>query len=220
MQVVHLYIQRQTASTNTIITHLNHHIATLMLEMQINKTYVDARSFHAIQRIHPIERTPCLVVGRSFIYNLEQILQVLTPRRAAAVRVYGAISPEEQTDNYMKSFADPKYNMDDETDAMQNEEQIAAKMQNLQKRRPQMSGVQGALPGGRKLPVRKPTPMSTFDSDSKFLADAGLDNVDDTPEQPYFSEHDGDSILEEERLDEARKTAGYKPYMGRRTGRR
>lgn len=216
---VYLYIQRQAASTNAIIMHLNHHIDGLMREMQIHKTYVDTSTLHAIRRVHNIARTPCLVVGRNMIYDVEKILQTLTPRRAATAGAYGALSDEEQVANYMQSFTDPSLDMSEDGESTQDSTQITQRMYDLQKRRPQMNGVPGAPPGGRKMPVRKAVPMATFDSDDKFLQGAGLDNIDETPSQNHFSQYDGDSILEEERLDEARHTAGYKAYNGRR-GRR
>ena len=167
-----------------------------------------------------IVRTPTLVNGNIHKIGVTNILQYLiscVKRRETYGK--GVASPDEMMANYQKNVLADGDN-EEKTDLL-DEAVVRKKMEEMQKKRPQMAGVVGPnkISGGKPIKVNRGKQSKKFSDDGageqEFIEASGI-NVVNTPAQKYEKSEDGDLTLEDYYLEEAEKQLGHKKTIKRR----
>jgi hypothetical protein len=206
--IVLIYVQPKAKSTEVLTNFIGKHIDQINENLMVKLIKVTAKNVQII-KAKGIERTPTLVYEKKKYVSLEKIMKMLTPPAENKDHFgYGNTSP----DDLVHSFHDAIISTgdDDEPDDDSPEmrgQVIRQKMAAMQKRRPEMQGVESnkKIKGGRK--VKSGTPGKTkFESDADFVKASRTDNMELTPFKTYMDDADGDLILEEYFLDEANRS--------------
>jgi hypothetical protein len=151
-----------------------------------------------------ITKLPTLICEKDRKIGITDIINYLSAflkeRRAGPITA----PPEEQLHEYSVKVLDLG---DEEKSDELDEQNLRQKMEEFQKKRPQMLGVTGPdkIKGGKPIKrVKGAGDKFTDDSagDQKFISQSGK-NVEPTPTKKYDTEEDGESILEDYFLDEA-----------------
>lgn len=220
LPIAYLYVQRKSVKTNRIAQHLAVSIpAGLNRFMELKKIYVTQENVADLRKHHRLVTTPSVLFRGRMVSELSNILQVLTPPNAMRAGFGAAMSPEEQTQAYIQSFADKNISMDehDGDETVLTNEILQRRMDEIQRRRPQFDGLTGNNADklnrktGRKIVARNAAPAPTFETDDDFVRSTG-DNVG-TPYSEGYDEGDGSTAFEDYKLAEAQNTAGYKPMI-------
>jgi hypothetical protein len=217
--VVVIYVQKDQKSTKVLTDFIANNIDRINHSLIIKLTTVNAGNAKAVKG-SGIERTPTLVYdGKKFV-TLEKIIQILTPPEITKDNFgYANTNPDDLVHQYQSTIMDAGDDGDDGDDQDTRGEVIRQKMVQMQKKRPQMDGVEGdrRLNGGRKITSKQP-PKKQFSDDDEFRRATRVDNVDDTPMKEYTDDIDGSRMLEDYYNDEADKAGRL--HTGKRSGRR
>jgi hypothetical protein len=198
-----VYIKKDAASTKALTNFIAKNIDEISRTVIIDLKPVTAKNVEEIKRLG-IDRTPTLVYGGKKYISLERIVKILTPKRntsAGGREGYGAdaSNPDELIHKYQDGVINTGDNDYEDDPRVTREDEIRRKMASFQKRRPQMSGMEGSdryLKGGRKI-VNKRSNKGRFDDDDDFRRATGVDDQEDTPQNKYLDETDGNLILED-----------------------
>lgn len=180
----------------------------------INFISVTAKN-SATFRAKGIEATPALVFNGRIVTGLEKIIAELQPAAKAVDPTYGitSTSPEESVSNmWYEEIVKGKDDNGEGKDGLSKDE-ISAKMNAIQARRPQIEGMgkgQRIPSGGRKIQASK-VQYNDFADDESFVAAAGSRAVEATPAAEYYDDRDGASLLEQYYNDQADQE-GRKPF--------
>jgi hypothetical protein len=194
--VLYLYIKQDAKTTKILLNFIGKHIDAINKKFVIKSTMVTSKNAAEVKS-KGVSRTPTLIVGKQKYETLEKIVKVITPATERKEGFgFSTRSPEELTQSYLDGVLNSKDDDDDPVSGF--DEDFRRKMANFQKRRPAMEGVEKSsmLKGGRKITAKKKVPQS-FSDDSEFQEFAGVNNLENTPSDKYFSETDGDALLEE-----------------------
>lgn len=215
-----IYVNPTSDSTKILLKFIGKFIDQINEHLVIKMIKVTKQNVDQV-KAKGIERTPTLVYERKKYVSVEKIIKILTP-------------PAEQKDHYgygitssdelVHTYHDAILNADDDEDALDEDnpenraDVIRQKMAAMQKRRPEMSGVDSTkkLKGGRKL-KNNPMGKRKFESDDDFVKASRTDNIESTPIKGYMDEADGALLLEEYYLEEAKRSG---KQVGQRVSRR
>lgn len=199
-----IYVQPEMKSTDILTNFISKNIDRINHHLTVRIVKVTPRNAKIVKQ-SGVDRTPTLVYdGRKFV-TLEKIVRILTPPELNQDSYgYGNTSSDELIHKYQDAILDTG-DEDDEMDPGKRGEVLRQRMAALQKRRPQMEGVDKTrqLRGGRKV-TAKPPPKSRFDTDDDFRKATRIDNIEDTPtKNDYMDDADGARLLEDYFNDEA-----------------
>lgn len=171
--------------------------------LPVTVEYVNPEAEKRLQAIG-VKCLPTLVYkGKAHIDGWENIKKKLIPRTQAKESLgEGTTAPEEYIEKYMSSVINEGDDDDGGSgDALQRDE-IQRRMSAFQKKRPVMEGVERThhLSGGRKVVGKKQN--KSYENDDEFIADSGVGDSD-TPRDDYFTDTDGELLLENYRNQEA-----------------
>jgi hypothetical protein len=202
--VVSIYLQKDKRTSKILLDFLNQHIDALNKVVYVKLEYVTKNNVGYLKR-KGITKTPTMIFGDKIITSVEEIIKKLTPpERKAESFGLGIGSPDELIYAYQTGVIIS--NGDEEEDDLpgsNRSDELRRKMAAIQKRRPQMEGVDSSkkLKGGRKISYKENN--TKFNNDMEFKKAAGVDNIIDTPINKYLTSEDGDSILEDYKNHEA-----------------
>lgn len=217
--IVKIYLSTTAKSTTLLTAHLAKHIDALNNLLMIQFIYITEKNAEAIQK-RGIRRTPTLIHSDRKFEGLEKIIQVLTPpKQGRETYGYGMTSPDEMLHQWQsEAMSRANDEDDDESNADVVENKMRARMAVFQKKRARMEGTskEHTVPGGRK--VKAKNNQKTYDGDSDFIKDAGVDQdrTDNTPTERFVEDADGELLLEDYYLNEA--MAAGKTTKPRRRG--
>lgn len=206
--IVNIYVNPHAESTKILDVFLAKHIDQINQHLYVKRIKVTGKNIAIIKK-KGIDHTPTLVYNRRKYVSLDKIVRILTPPAENKDHYgYGNTSSNDLVHQYHSTILDTgdDNGEDDETDPETRSNVIRQKMAALQKRRPEMDGVdtKRKLKGGRKVKANQ-LGKTKFDNDEEFKKYAGIDNIIDTPARKYTDDFDGAMILEEYYLDEAMK---------------
>lgn len=193
---VQLYVQPKAKSTLILTNHLGKYIDHINKRIHIDIIYVNDGNLRVVQQ-RGITRTPTMVCNGKYYTCLEKIISILTP--PSNVREQFGIenaSPEELVSRHQEAVINAAPDEEEDNPGIKREEELQRKMAAMQRKRPEMEGVNDAskIRGGRKI-VSRQTVKSSFNNDEDFRAASNID-VDPTPVKEYYGEEDGARTLE------------------------
>lgn len=213
-----IYVQNEAKSTQILTAFIGKHIDRINHYLTVRIIKVTAKNSRIV-KANGIERTPTLVYNNRKFVTLEKIIALLTPPELNKDNYgYGNTSSDDLVQSYQDNIINAGDDDDDPADPDVRTKVIQQKMAALQKRRPEMNGVDTdrKLKGGRKVTSR-PGGRKEFKDDEEFYKASRVDNIEDTPTKNYMDESDGALILEEYYNSEA-DAAGRK--VGKKISRR
>jgi hypothetical protein len=199
-----LYINPTAKSTELLDSFLAKYIDKINQHLYIKKIKVSSKNIDEVKS-RGIIQTPTLVYNQRQIISVEKIIKFLTPPSDSKEQFRSGVSnPDDLIHQYQDTLMQQEDVDDDPGDAINRDAEIRQKMAALQKRRPEMDGVdrKAKLDGGRKVKATQPV-KSKFDNDDDFRSAARVDNITETPMKKYMDDEDGAMILEEYYLSEA-----------------
>ncbi len=166
-----------------------------------------------------IHRCPTLAYRNTRKIGIDDIVAYLITCIKVRRSQKASTTPEDLMTKYQRGILDLGDNKEDDEDEKRSDT-IRKKMEEFQKRRPKMMGVDSAskLPGGKPVKAVKRTIKFSDDGDGdkKFVEQSGINEIN--PPAQYSREEDGDMTLENYYLDEAirsGKQVKTKPRKGR-----
>jgi hypothetical protein len=195
---VTIFIKKDAKSTKILTEFIAKNIDELSKFLVIDLKQVTAKNAGEVKRLG-VDRTPTLVYNGKRYVSLEKIIRILTPPKNAR-ETYGLDTgnPDELIHKYHNGVIHTRDDDEEDDPRINRDDEIRRKMASFQKRRPQMMGMESSdryLRGGRKITARK-RGKNEFNNDDEFRREARVDEQEDTPHSRYFSEEDGDLILE------------------------
>lgn len=209
-KTVPIFVQKDKRATKILLDFISKNIDELNKYLFLEITFVTKQNAAKIKNMG-INRTPTLIYKNKKYTDVEKIIKLLTPPTRQQ-ETYGLsnYNPDELIYEFQKGVIassgednDNNEEEDDDVPGSNRADELRRKMAAMQKRRPQMEGVDKDkyLKGGRRV-VSKDIKKS-FNSDSEFRKTAGIDDMEITPIKGYSEEPDGDTILENYRNAEA-----------------
>src|SRR6185437_1254188 len=201
-----IFVNPDSKSTKLLEQFLVKNIDRINEYIYINRIKVTPKNVAAVKR-KGIEQTPTLLFNNRKYVNLERIIKLLNPPAENKDHFgLGNANPDEMVYQYQSGILDTgdENGEDLELDPETRSNVLRQKMAAMQKRRPQMDGVENSrkLKGGKKVIARQPI-KSKFNDDEEFRRAARIDNISETPSKRYMDEQDGEMILEDYYLNEA-----------------
>lgn len=201
---VEIYVNPKAKSTDVLTDFIAKHIDRINENLMVKIIRVTSKNVNLVKK-RGIKRTPTLLYDNKPYESLEKIVRILTPPGDEGEHYgYGNTTPDDLTHQYHESVLSTGDDDGSEDAPEKRAEVIRQRMAALQKRRPEMRGVDKtrSVKGGRK--VIATSKRSAYDTDDDFRRASGVDDVDETPIKK-FMEEDGESILEDYYNDEADK---------------
>lgn len=194
-KIAKLYVVPNSRQANVISRHIANVLDDLnRCGVYIENHFVAGRGEQEALRAG-VKSTPTLVFNGAFYEGTDTIIRVLTPPSRGVDRPpISTTSAEEFLEAYHRRILSTG---DEDTETADDRGMnIRQKIAAFQKRRPEMQGVQDAVPGGRKITQKRVDPIN-FSSDDDFRRMAGVDNLEPTPAAGFGSAEDGLAILED-----------------------
>lgn len=217
-QVVYIYLRADAPTTRTLIDFLDKNLDAINQYVTIHIQTVSPKNVREAKQ-RGITKIPTLLYGGNKIVSLERIIKFLTPPESNKdILGFGVGSPEELVQRYQDAVINDQSNDDDvEGDSEEFKRTLQQKMAAMQRRRPEMKGVDHAhkLTGGRKLKAAAQRKRA-FDTDEEFIREGRLDNVEETPSVDMGGKDD--YALEEYYNAEADKSGRKHKRSGRLCG--
>lgn len=171
MRTIEIYLRRNSQNTKILVEHIAQYIDVINKTTIINFNYV-TRKNEKLAYEKGIESFPSLFHENVRIVGLKEILSYITPAN---------YNPEYKSENEMINDLQEKWLMEGDDDDIDGEvldqDEIHKKMQEIQKKRPKMNGVEDKIEGGRDIKSKK-IDTSEIQNDDEFLNKIGdSDNI-------------------------------------------
>jgi len=216
-KTVYIYVNPKSQKTAQINKFIGQHLQAINKRVYVKLIRVTPTN-HAKIKSKGIDQTPTLVCDGKKVMGVNKIIDLLRPPEAYRDNFGNVTSAEEMVHKWMSGIAYSKKDddEDDEMDPEKRSEYLRQKMAAMQKKRPEMAGVdkKQKIKGGRKI-AKTDYKKQKFRDDDDFIQ--RRDNFDETPTDRYLTDDDGLLMLEELR-NEIADSSGRK--VGRNISKR
>lgn len=207
-----IFLRKSSKSSDVLAEHLAKNINTINKYCYIKFVYINAENAEKVRGMG-IRQTPTMIQGKHKIEGIEKIIKALTFGNIAKETYgYGVTSPEEMLHKWQSDIVTVGEAEEDgdETDPSVRSQQLRQRMADFQKKRPRMEGVdkkrkiKGGVDIKSKAHQQEYGDFSTRDGDLQFLRDSHVMDTENTPIAGYVESSDGELILEDYFLEEAK----------------
>lgn len=212
-KILNLFVKRKSESTNKLMAYIAKKIDNINRYYYIKTIYIDASNVKEMMA-RGIRTVPTLQYGTNVYTNENDIINILTPPENTKDRIHGALTNEEFVHRYQDNLVNTKGDDDDDPSGIKPE-QIQKRIAELTSRKKHQIGSDKQ---SKESMSRKPIKPKTYQSDQDFLKDTHLNEDAPTPTKKHAmaGNADGDAILEDYYLNEARGAGKKEPTKQRR----